>query len=171
MAVINIIQSELVASAMLYFIYSCFSFCTDRRRRPAACIPADPTADVEGHDVQAKIALLAKLAFGQDVALDKVPCAGISNLSSVDFACAKVSQCLGGWGWGGESIGVTTSLSSLFHCKRYVLPQLYFVGLLEVSFCLFYGSRGGNTQQTRGSGRAVEHGCFFYGLCGLYDCV
>lgn len=25
---------------------------------------ADPTADVEGHDVQAKIALLAKLAFG-----------------------------------------------------------------------------------------------------------
>lgn len=52
---------------------------------------ADPTADVEGYDVQAKIALLAKLAFGQDVALDKVPCAGISNLSSADFACAKVS--------------------------------------------------------------------------------
>lgn len=40
--------------------------------------------------MQAKIALLAKLAFGQDVALDKVPCAGISNLSSADFACAKV---------------------------------------------------------------------------------
>lgn len=51
---------------------------------------ADPTADVEGHDVQAKIALLAKLAFGQDVTLDKVPCAGISNLSSADFSCAKV---------------------------------------------------------------------------------
>ena len=43
--------------------------------------------------MQAKIALLAKLAFGQDIALDKVPCAGISNLSSADFACAKV----GGW--------------------------------------------------------------------------
>ncbi|CBN79120.1 Homoserine dehydrogenase [Ectocarpus siliculosus] len=54
---------------------------------------ADPTADVEGHDVQAKIALLAKLAFGQDVALDKVPCAGISNLSSTDFACAKMMGC------------------------------------------------------------------------------
>eukprot|EP00752_Nemacystus_decipiens_P014271 g12692.t1 len=54
---------------------------------------ADPTADVEGHDVQAKIALLAKLAFGQDVALDKVPCAGISKLSSADFACAKSMGC------------------------------------------------------------------------------
>lgn len=41
--------------------------------------------------MQAKIALLAKLAFGQDVALDKVPCAGISKLSSADFSCAKVS--------------------------------------------------------------------------------
>lgn len=40
--------------------------------------------------MQAKIALLAKLAFGQDVALDKVPCAGISNLTIADFACAKV---------------------------------------------------------------------------------
>lgn len=28
---------------------------------------ADPTADVEGHDVQAKIALLTKLAFGATV--------------------------------------------------------------------------------------------------------
>ncbi|CAM9516860.1 unnamed protein product [Pylaiella littoralis] len=54
---------------------------------------ADPTADVEGHDVQAKIALLAKLAFGQDVTLDKVPCAGISNLSSADFSCAKMMGC------------------------------------------------------------------------------
>lgn len=61
---------------------------------------ADPTADVEGHDVQAKIALLAKLAFGQDVALDKVPCAGISNLSSADFACAKVKPTLLYLPWG-----------------------------------------------------------------------
>lgn len=53
-------------------------------------LAADPTADVEGHDVQAKIALLAKLAFGQDVALENVPCTGISKLSSADFSCAKV---------------------------------------------------------------------------------
>lgn len=53
---------------------------------------ADPTADVEGHDVQAKIALLAKLAFGQDVALDMVPCAGISKLSCTDFEIAKMNH-------------------------------------------------------------------------------
>lgn len=47
---------------------------------------------MEGYDVQAKIALLAKLAFGQDVPLDQVPCAGISKLSSVDFKMAKVKS-------------------------------------------------------------------------------
>ena len=44
---------------------------------------ADPTADVEGHDVQAKIALLAKLAFGQAVSFETIPTTGISKLSSV----------------------------------------------------------------------------------------
>ncbi|CAN0427369.1 unnamed protein product, partial [Hapterophycus canaliculatus] len=33
---------------------------------------ADPTADVEGFDVQAKIALLTKLAFGATVSSDSV---------------------------------------------------------------------------------------------------
>ena len=35
---------------------------------------ADPTADVEGHDVQAKIALLAKLGFGYDFHLICMSC-------------------------------------------------------------------------------------------------
>lgn len=35
-------------------------------------IAADPTADVEGFDVQAKIALLTKLAFGATVPSDLV---------------------------------------------------------------------------------------------------
>jgi homoserine dehydrogenase len=38
---------------------------------------ADPTADVEGHDVQAKIALLTKLAFGKTVPVHAVPTTGI----------------------------------------------------------------------------------------------
>ncbi|CAM9202144.1 unnamed protein product [Choristocarpus tenellus] len=54
---------------------------------------ADPTADVEGFDVQAKIALLAKLAFGQNVPVESVPCAGISKLTSADFTCAKMMDC------------------------------------------------------------------------------
>jgi homoserine dehydrogenase len=50
---------------------------------------ADPTADVEGHDVQAKIALLAKLAFGKTVPWETVPTTGISKITSVDFEYAK----------------------------------------------------------------------------------
>jgi homoserine dehydrogenase len=46
---------------------------------------ADPTADVEGHDVRAKICLLAKLAFGATVSQNDVPCRGISQLTPSDF--------------------------------------------------------------------------------------
>lgn len=51
---------------------------------------ADPTADVEGHDVRAKIAILAKLAFGQTVSVDDIPTAGISNIQAVDFEYAAL---------------------------------------------------------------------------------
>ena len=51
---------------------------------------ADPTADVEGHDVQAKISLLAKLCFGVTVPWKNVPTVGISKLSSVDFEYASI---------------------------------------------------------------------------------
>jgi len=50
---------------------------------------ADPTADVEGHDVQAKIALLTKLAFGKTVPFHTVPTTGISKLAKVDFEYAR----------------------------------------------------------------------------------
>jgi homoserine dehydrogenase len=50
---------------------------------------ADPTADVEGHDVRAKIALLAKLAFGTTLTPQEIPCQGISQITSTDFAFAK----------------------------------------------------------------------------------
>uniref|UniRef100_A0A7S3JYH8 Homoserine dehydrogenase n=1 Tax=Aureoumbra lagunensis TaxID=44058 RepID=A0A7S3JYH8_9STRA len=51
---------------------------------------ADPTADVEGHDVCAKIAILAKLAFGITVPPEKVPTYGISKIQAVDFEYAKI---------------------------------------------------------------------------------
>ena len=56
-------------------------------------IQADPTADVEGHDVRAKIAIMAKLAFGQTVSVDSIPCCGITKISSVDFEYAKLLRC------------------------------------------------------------------------------
>ena len=54
---------------------------------------SDPTADVEGHDVRAKIAILAKLAFGITVPIDSIPCKGITEISVVDFAYAKSMGC------------------------------------------------------------------------------
>lgn len=50
---------------------------------------ADPTADVEGHDVRAKISIMAKLAFGKTVAIANVPTVGISSITSADFAYAQ----------------------------------------------------------------------------------
>ena len=50
---------------------------------------ADPTADVEGHDAAAKIAILASLAFHTQVRIDDVHAEGISSLSKRDIEIAK----------------------------------------------------------------------------------
>jgi homoserine dehydrogenase len=49
---------------------------------------ADPAADVEGTDAACKLALLARLAFGQDVPLEAVRTEGITRLQPVDFIYA-----------------------------------------------------------------------------------
>jgi len=54
---------------------------------------ADPTADVEGHDVRAKIAILAKLAFGTTVPPHSIPCKGITPILPIDFEYAKLLNC------------------------------------------------------------------------------
>jgi len=50
---------------------------------------ADPTADVDGLDAAAKIAILASIAFNSRVVMDQVPAEGIRGLSPVDIAYAK----------------------------------------------------------------------------------
>ncbi len=50
---------------------------------------ADPTADVGGADAAAKMAILARLAFGVGVTLDQVACEGIQSITSEDIAYAK----------------------------------------------------------------------------------
>ena len=50
---------------------------------------ADPTDDVEGADAAAKMAILARLAFGAPVALDDVSCQGITEIQPDDIAYAK----------------------------------------------------------------------------------
>lgn len=49
---------------------------------------SDPAADVEGTDAACKLALLARLAFGQEVPLDAVRTEGITRLQPVDFVYA-----------------------------------------------------------------------------------
>ncbi len=50
---------------------------------------ADPTDDVTGRDAAAKMAILARLAFGAAVALEDVRYEGIENLTEYDIAYAK----------------------------------------------------------------------------------
>jgi homoserine dehydrogenase len=50
---------------------------------------ADPTADVGGGDAAAKMAILARLAFGLDVSFEQVTFEGITNITSADIAYAK----------------------------------------------------------------------------------
>ena len=48
----------------------------------------DPSADIEGHDAAAKLAILATLAFGRLAGLDEVAVTGITGLQAADFAQA-----------------------------------------------------------------------------------
>jgi homoserine dehydrogenase len=47
---------------------------------------ADPSADVDGHDSAAKAAIMATIAFGQEVSLSDVAREGISNISPVEVS-------------------------------------------------------------------------------------
>jgi homoserine dehydrogenase len=50
---------------------------------------ADPSEDVSGRDAAAKMAILARLAFGAPVHLDQVPYEGIEHLTSDDIEYAQ----------------------------------------------------------------------------------
>ena len=96
---------------------------------------ADPTADVEGHDVRAKIAILAKLAFGKTVPVNSIPCTGISQLGAVDFEYAKLLGCtikligtakrLSNFGEydGPLSVSVSPRVLPRAHLVRFYIPE------------------------------------------------
>ncbi len=50
---------------------------------------ADPSADVEGHDAAAKIAILASIAFNSRITVDKVYTEGITGITYQDIAYAR----------------------------------------------------------------------------------
>ena len=50
---------------------------------------ADPTADVEGYDAGAKVAIIASIAFGASVVADDVHHEGITGITATDIAAAS----------------------------------------------------------------------------------
>lgn len=52
---------------------------------------ADPTADIEGHDAAAKVAILGGIAFHSAYTLDDVYCRGITGVTAQDVEVAKES--------------------------------------------------------------------------------
>jgi len=54
---------------------------------------ADPSADVDGFDAQAKAAILASLAFHTRVSAQDVYCEGISAVTAADIAAAEAVGC------------------------------------------------------------------------------
>ena len=54
---------------------------------------ADPTADVDGFDAQAKIAILSAVAFGRQICVNDIPLRTIRTIESVDFMYAQRLGC------------------------------------------------------------------------------
>ena len=54
---------------------------------------ADPTADVDGFDAQAKIAILSLVAFGRQICATDIPLRTIRTIESIDFMYAQRLGC------------------------------------------------------------------------------
>jgi homoserine dehydrogenase len=54
---------------------------------------ADPTADIDGHDARAKIAILIAVGLGCQVTTEHIPCGSISSIDRVDFTYARKLDC------------------------------------------------------------------------------
>ncbi len=55
---------------------------------------ADPTADVDGFDAQAKLAILIGVGLGCEVGVDDIPLGSIRPISPIDFSYAKRLGCV-----------------------------------------------------------------------------
>jgi homoserine dehydrogenase len=54
---------------------------------------ADPSADVDGFDARAKIAILIAVGLGCQVNLEDIPCRSISSIDGLDFKYARRLDC------------------------------------------------------------------------------
>jgi homoserine dehydrogenase len=54
---------------------------------------SDPTADVDGYDARAKIAILIAVGLGCQVEPESIPCRSISSVAQIDFTYARRLDC------------------------------------------------------------------------------
>ena len=54
---------------------------------------ADPTADVDGFDAQAKVAILSAVALGRQIDVDDIPLQTIRSVEPIDFVYARRLEC------------------------------------------------------------------------------
>ena len=54
---------------------------------------ADPTADVDGYDARAKIAILIAVGLGAQVDPERIPCRTIASIDAIDFVYARKLDC------------------------------------------------------------------------------
>jgi homoserine dehydrogenase len=54
---------------------------------------ADPTADIDGYDARAKIAILIAIGLGCQVDPSHIPCRSISSIDRIDFVYARKLDC------------------------------------------------------------------------------
>ena len=113
---------------------------------------ADPTADVDGHDAAAKIAILASIAFNSRVTIDDVYTEGIRNVSPVDLEAARdMGYCvkllaLAHRGAGGIDVRVHPTMIPVTHqlaTVNGVMNAIYVVGD-AVGETMFFGAGAGS---------------------------
>lgn len=93
-----VLSIQGIANGTTNYMLSCMEQGEDyhtvlKRAQELGYAEADPTADVEGHDVRSKLAILAKLGFGLTVPIKDIPTIGISGVTAEDFANAKSMGC------------------------------------------------------------------------------
>ena len=55
---------------------------------------ADPTADIDGHDAQAKLAILVGVGLGRAVRVEDIPLSSIAPIAAIDFVYARRLGCV-----------------------------------------------------------------------------
>ena len=76
---------------------------------------ADPTADIDGLDAQAKLAILIAVGLGRTVRVEDIPLRSISPIASIDFRYAKRLRCVIRQVAGAELIPDTGGIHAAVH--------------------------------------------------------